>query len=275
MGDARTSPESAPRFSIVTVSFNAERYIADAIASILEQDYAGLELIIIDGGSSDGTCDIVRAFEPHLEGRLRLVSEPDEGPYHAMNKGIALSTGDIVGVLNSDDRYLPGALRLVAEAHRERPDAGAFYGDVEVIDANGVLLRTERASRLDGRGRRPDWMPMCHQSLFVTRATYRTLGGYDTHYRVLADYEFVLRCLAANVVFVQMEGPVAQFRIGGICNTDVARSAAEREAIRVRYGGNPLVERARRIRHAVNRTVYPLLTRGRARFADDEKGTVS
>lgn len=264
MGDEQRQAGEAPLISVVTVCFNSERYLAEAMESVRAQGYSDIEYIVVDGGSTDGTLDVIRSFEPRFAERLRWVSEPDEGIYDAMNKGIAMCTGALIGLLNSDDRYAPGALERVAEEYLAHPEAGGIYGDAEVIDLDGSVVGLEESTELLWGGRRPDRMPMCHQALFVTRATYAALGGYDTRYRVLADYDFVLRCLGAGVRFVRTRSVLAQFRLGGVCNTDLARLAAEQEAIRVAYGANPVIERLRRMRHAVNRTAYALL-RGKGR----------
>ncbi|MDY0088682.1 MAG: glycosyltransferase family 2 protein, partial [Coriobacteriia bacterium] len=219
----------------------------------------------VDGGSTDATLEIVRSFAPRFGERLRWVSEPDEGIYDAMNKGITMCAGEIISILNSDDRYPPTALKSVADAFRAHPGAGAVYGDAEVIDGDGGMVRYERASALSPGMPHPDWMPMCHQSLFVSRKTYEELGVYDTRYRVLADYDFVLRCLEAGVEFVQVSEALAQFRLGGACNSDDALLCAEAEKIRVAYGASPVKERVRRIRHAVSRAGYAVLGGGRRR----------
>lgn len=251
---------NGPLVSVVTVCFNSETHIAEAMESVLAQSYPAIEYIVVDGGSTDGTMDVVRSFGERFGDRLKWVSEPDQGIYDAMNKGIALCTGELIGLLNSDDAYVPDAVERIVDAYRAQPDAGAIFGDVEVIAEDGTPLRIELAT-MPEPGSRPPRMPMCHQSLFVARRVYAELGGFDTAYRILADYEQVLRMLRARVLFVHAPGVVARFREGGACSGDTARSNAERERIRVAYGANPLIERARRVRHAVNRFVYALVRR--------------
>lgn len=257
-------PEGTPLVSVVTVCFNSQAHIAEAMQSVLDQTYANVEYLVIDGGSTDSTMDIVRSFEERFGGRLRWVSEPDNGIYDAMNKGIALCSGDLIGLLNSDDTYLPDAIEGIVSAFRAEPDVGAVFGDVDVVSQDGSLLRTEVAVT-PAPGSLPLRMPMCHQSLFVARRVYRELGGFDTGYRILADYEHMLRMLRAGVRFLHVPGVVARFREGGACSADTARSNAERERIRVAYGASPVTERARRIRHAVNRFVYALVRRPASR----------
>ena len=249
-----------PLVSVITVCYNAERYLAGAMTSVLEQTYPEIEYVVVDGGSTDGTLEIVRSFEPRFGGRLSWTSQPDEGIYDAMNAGIARASGRIVGILNADDEYLPEAVSRAVEAFAATPTPGAVFGDAEVIDGDGVTLRIERA-QIPVPGRMPARMPMCHQSLFVARDVYERLGAYDTRYRILADYDFVLRMLDAGVELAYVPVALARFRLGGVCSADVAASAAERERIRVAHGANMFVERAKRMRHAVNRFVYAVLTR--------------
>jgi glycosyltransferase involved in cell wall biosynthesis len=250
---------SAPVVSVVTVCFNAARHLEGAITSVLAQTYPAIEHIVVDGGSTDGTLEIIRSLEPRFAGRLRWVSEPDAGIYDAMNKGIAMAKGELVGLLNADDEYVPDAVERIVAAWRADPSAGAIYGDVEVIGETGETLRLEMAGAV-APGTRPERLPFCHQSLFVARRVYSEIGSFDNGYRILADYEWLLRAIDRGVRFAHLPGVVARFRVGGVCSGDMGRSNAERERIRVAYGANPLVERLKRVRHAVNRMVYAAFT---------------
>jgi len=177
-----------------------------------------------------------------------------------MNKGIAMCQGALIGLLNSDDRYLPDAVETVVREFERDPSAGAVYGDAVIIDEAGSFVRLEPARVLAPGDRRPDWLPMCHQSLFVMRGTYAEVGAYDTEYRILADYEFVLRCLARGVTFRHVGTAIAEFRLGGVCNLDTISANRERERIRVSYGSGRLYEALRRIRHSANMRVHGLLS---------------
>lgn len=250
--------QAAPLVSVVTVCFNSAAHLAEAMESVLAQSYEAIEYVVVDGGSTDGTLEIIRSFEERFAGRLKWTSEPDGGIYDAMNKGIARCTGELIGLLNSDDAYLPDAIARIADAYVAAPDAGAVFGDVDIVDESGTLLRTQVAY-VPAAGTIPAHMPMCHQSLFVATRVYKELGTYDTAYRILADYDFVLRLLQRGVRLLHVPGAVARFRTGGACNTDTERSNRERERIRVAHGANPLIERVRRYRHAVNRFVYAWL----------------
>ena len=219
--------------SVVTVCLNCERHLAEAMESVLAQSCPNIEYIVVDGGSTDGTLEIVRSFEPRFGGRLRWVSEPDDGIYDAMNKGIAMASGELVGLLNADDAYLPDAIESAAAAYGAAPRVAAVYGDADIVDESGSHVRTELASEPGEIPLRPERMPFCHQALFVARSAYEELGGYDTSFRILADYEWLLRARATDLPMVHVAAPLVRFRIGGVCSGDMARSTAERERIRV------------------------------------------
>ena len=247
--------EARPLISIVTVCFNSERHLAQAMESVARQTYDDIEYIVVDGNSSDGTLDIIRSFEGRFGDRLRWISEPDDGIYDAMNKGIGVARGELVGLLNSDDAYAPDAVERIVSGWLRAGRPSAIYGDVEVMDEAGVTVRLERASHV-GPGDFPREMPMCHQSLFVTADTYARLGGFDTRYRILGDYEFLLRMVRAKERFARIDGPVARFRLGGACNSNTLDMNREREDIRVSYGASKIVERLIRLKHAFNMRLY-------------------
>ena len=120
--------------SILTATYNSEKTLRDTIESVLRQSFRDFEYILIDGGSKDRTVDIIKEYEPKFEGRLRYISEPDNGIYDAMNKGIRMATGDVVGILNSDDFYTADdALQTIADAF-EQHDIDATYGDIHFVN---------------------------------------------------------------------------------------------------------------------------------------------
>ena len=178
-----------PRISVVTPSFNSVATIAATIQSVLSQDYANWEHIIVDGGSNDGTVAVLERH-PHLI----WVSEKDEGHYHAMNKGIARAAGDAVVILNADDCFRPGALRKVAEAFQMNPGWDALFGDVVFVDGVGQEIYRREEAVYDYKVLLYGVDYICHQALFVRKPVYERLGGYR-HKEFLnsADYEFKLR----------------------------------------------------------------------------------
>jgi glycosyltransferase involved in cell wall biosynthesis len=179
----------SPRISVVTPSFNSVSTIGATIQSVLNQDYSNWEHIVIDGGSTDGT---VAVLESHP--RLIWVSEKDEGHYHAMNRGIARATGDVVVILNADDCFRPEALRKVAEGFQANPGWDALFGDVVFVDGQGREIYRREEAVYDYKILLYGVDYICHQALFVRRAVYERLGGYR-HKEFLnsADYEFKLR----------------------------------------------------------------------------------
>ena len=178
-----------PKISVITPSFNSIHTIRETIESVKAQDYPDVEHIVMDGGSKDGTLEILKEY-PHL----RWVSEKDEGHYHAMNKGIQASTGDVVEILNSDDCLRPGALRAVGEALMEHPEWDGVFGDVVFVDAQSKeIYRREEAiwdydvMRFSGVGY------VIHPALFVRKKMHDVLGLYQ-HKRFLnaCDFAFEL-----------------------------------------------------------------------------------
>lgn len=187
------------RISVITATYNSGRTIGDTLESVLRQTYSDVELIVVDGASRDDTMDVVRRYEPRFGGRLHWTSEPDRGIYDAMNKGIARATGDVIGILNSDDFYTSDTvLERVAEA-MAGGDVDAVYGDIHYV-RDGDLRRCVRyySSRPFRRGlMRLGFMP-AHPSFYCRREVYERCGTFDTTYRVAADFENLLRLIYVN-----------------------------------------------------------------------------
>lgn len=201
------------KISIVTTTWNSAETLRDTIDSVLRQEYEDYEYIIIDGGSQDATMDIVRSYEPRFGGRMRWVSEPDKGIYDAMNKGIAMATGEVVGLLNSDDFFAaPDVLKIIARTLTLFPDADAVYGDVSYVKWNDTSQRVRYYSsrHFCRSAMRMGFMP-AHPSFYCRKATYERfkLDGtripgfrgdpsrayFNTTYRIAADFECLLRMI--------------------------------------------------------------------------------
>lgn len=180
------------KISIITVCYNSAATLEDAIISVLAQSYPDIEHIIVDGGSTDGTSSILKNYEGRV---AKIVSEPDEGIYDAMNKGINLSTGDAIGVLNSDDFYVSNdVIENLVNAFTKEADM--VIGDVVFVDRLNVKKRLRYVS---GSGFVPwllrfGWMPP-HPATFIRRNVYETFGYYKTDFAIAADYEFFVRTL--------------------------------------------------------------------------------
>ena len=224
------------KLSVVTPSLNSARTIRETLESVARQDYPHVEHIVTDGGSTDGTLEIVKAFP-----RLRWVSEKDEGHYHAMNKGIQMATGEVVAILNADDCYCPGILSKVAAAFQSHPEWDALFGDFIFVDEAGrEILRREEAC-WDPQIVRYGFGMALHQALFVRKTTYDRLGLLrHKDFKNACDMEFLMRMVRAKcrvghireyVVFYRYHqfGQSADRRI-------VANMARETACIRQEYG---------------------------------------
>ena len=185
--------------SIITATYNSGQTLTDTLESVLRQSYTNIDYVIVDGGSKDNTLDIIRRYEPRFEGHMRWISEPDKGIYDAMNKGIRMATGDVVGLLNSDDFYTSNdVLETVAKTMSD-PNVDAVYGDIHYVNDND-LTRCVRyySSRVFRRGlMRMGFMP-AHPSFYCRRAIYERYGTFDTSLRIAADFENLLRLIFVN-----------------------------------------------------------------------------
>ena len=211
----RQSLPGAPLVSIITVVFNGEKSIERTIRSVIIQSYQNVEYIIIDGGSTDGTLDIIKKYDDKI---YYWLSESDNGIYNAMNKGIRLARGELIGIINSDDYYLEGAVEKIVEAAASESEAGVFHADMRIEKANGMSetwRSKETLSRSDCYH-----MPINHPTAFVRASCYEKYGVFDTRYKVAADYDLVVRYLFdCNVKFRYVKETLVVMREGGIsCN---------------------------------------------------------
>jgi glycosyltransferase involved in cell wall biosynthesis len=227
-----------PKISIITPSFNSVATIAGTIESVLNQDYANWEHIVVDGGSTDGTAAILERYQ-----RLAWVSEKDDGHYHAMNKGIARATGDVVVILNADDCFRAGALRKVAEAFQANPGWDALFADVVFVDGTGREIYRREEAVYDYKVLLWAVDYICHQTLFVRKNVYDRLGGYR-HKEFLnsADYDFKLRLGRAGCRVGHLPELVVDYRYhaqGQSADLRVIRNMIREAAVIKREHGNP------------------------------------
>ena len=184
------------KISVITATFNSGKTVRDTLESVLRQTYKEIEYIIVDGKSTDDTMDIVRDYEPRFNGRMTYVSEPDRGIYDAMNKGIAMATGDVVGILNSDDFYTSDdVLETVAQVMSDA-NVDAVYGDVHYVNDNdlGKCVRYYTSRPFHRNWMRFGFMP-AHPSFYCRRSVYGKFGTFDLSYKVAADFENLLRLI--------------------------------------------------------------------------------
>lgn len=187
------------KISIITATWNSGATLRHTMQSVLSESYSNIEHIIVDGGSTDCTMEIVHELEPEYQGRLRYISERDKGIYDAMNKGISMATGDVVGLLNSDDFYTSNdVLEHVARALSD-PNVDAVYGDIHYVNDDDLAHCVRYySSRVFSRGlMRLGFMP-AHPSFYCRRTIYEKYGLFDTSLRVAADFENLLRLIFVN-----------------------------------------------------------------------------
>ena len=196
------------KITVITVCLNSARTIEQTIRSVIGQGYDELEYIIIDGQSTDGTMEIINKYKDKIS---LIISETDEGLYDAMNNGISKATGDIIGILNSDDWYEQGALQSVADAF---VDSGVeiVHGQANRYDEDRFVMHQK------GGNIETLWytMEMRHPTVFVRRNVYEKYGVFDTCYRVSADYELMLRFYTKGVHFKYLDKVITNFRLGGV-----------------------------------------------------------
>ncbi|HYR84137.1 MAG TPA: glycosyltransferase family 2 protein [Terriglobia bacterium] len=198
-----------PRISIVTPSYNQVGFIERTIQSVLDQDYPNLEYIIIDGGSTDGAVDVIRRYEKHL---AYWVSEKDNGAADAIGKGFAKAAGEIFAYLNSDDLYLPGALRAVAETMQD-PSVDVAYGNTYWIDHRDALIAEQRQTPFMAMGYLYGGSTLQQQSTFWRSDLYRKCGGMDATFGFAFDTDLFFRFVSSKARFRFVNKFLASFRI--------------------------------------------------------------
>ena len=219
-----------PRISIVTCTLNSERYVEQAIQSVLSQNYPRLEYWVVDGGSTDGTPEIVRKYE----GRVHWRSAPARGIADAMNTGIGLATGEIVAHLHSDDRYCPGALHRVGGLFLEHPEAQWIIGNYREIDQHQRPIKTIMLPSYNYALLRR-WNFIGHQAVFVRRRLYDRIGAFDVNLRYAMDYDLWLR-IGREHSPLQIPEVLAEMGIhpSGLTASHIFQSLTEEYAVRRR-----------------------------------------
>lgn len=194
--------------SIITVCRNSEKFIRGTIESVLNQTYKNIQYIIIDGKSTDKTLPIIEEYRERFDNRLTLVSEKDSGIYNAMNKGIALVKGELVGIINSDDYYELDAVEKMVEQY-EIHGSGVYYGYER-------LLKDEKEYCVVRRD--PCFLNEAminHEATFITTDIYKNIGNFNEKYRIVADYDLMLRIKKAETAFFPVDSIISNFRFGG------------------------------------------------------------
>ena len=203
------------KVSIITVVWNNKETIKDAIESVLNQTYENIEYIIIDGASTDGTVELIQNYGSKIS---QFISEKDKGLYDAMNKGISLATGDVIGILNSDDFYInEHVIQKIVDTFKEN-NVNSVFADLVFVKPNNLekIVRYYDSSKFHPSKFAYGWMP-AHPTFFVKREFYEKYGVYKTDYKIAADYELLTRFLAKyKLSYFYLKESIIKMRVGGV-----------------------------------------------------------
>ena len=214
-----------PKVSIITVVYNGIVHLEQTISSVLGQSYDNIEYIIIDGGSTDGTVELIKQYEDKI---AYWVTESDAGIYDAMNKGLAKATGEIVGLINADDWYEKDAISVVVETF-EKENADVVHGSMRIVKEGGESFVKMAMSDISNLKK---GMLLNHPTVFAKRALYEQYGNFDTSYKIVADWEMMMRWFLNDVHFVPTKETLANFRMGGVSSEHLKRSFVEKHRVR-------------------------------------------
>lgn len=258
--------QELPLISIITVCRNSAHTLSRTFDSVLRQAYQRIDYIVIDGASSDGTLDIVKSYETKFQsqGRLfRWISEPDKGIYDAMNKGIVMAQGEIIGILNSDDFHEAYTLQAIADAYIKHPEIGIFYGILRVIrdDLEIQVYRYRYENYLLDLSSGV-YSAAQHPTCFVRRDVYAQIGRFDPTFSIAADHDFLIRAMQAGVKFHALDAILSNFSLGGASDR-----MADYERLRQRHGiwyKNGLIteEKYRKMQSRLKYTKYKEIKQG-------------
>jgi glycosyltransferase involved in cell wall biosynthesis len=251
-GYFKSSLPDKPLITIITVVFNSTENLEQTILSVINQSYDNVEYIIIDGGSTDNTLDIIQKYESEID---YWISEPDKGIYDAMNKGITSSLGDAIGLINSGDTYLENAINnLIDTMGNKYQELKVYYGDSIFVDnINDKYLVKGNLEKLELT------MSLCHQSVFVSRKIYLYHGLYKTSYQYASDYEYLLSLWSSGFEFCYLRLPISYFLTGGLSDSKILAYSLELIRTHIERGSNIHVKSVVvwiRIKHLI----YYLLT---------------
>ena len=208
-----------PKISIITPTFNSEKMLQGTVEALLRQTFSDFEYIVIDGQSKDKTLEILENYRADFEKKgveLRIVSEPDKGVYDAMNKGISMAQGQLVGITNSDDWYEDNALEVMWNKYtngRTDQQNSMIYGIERVWKDNKIFNVQRRGATFISESVLP------HSTFFVAKAVYNKYGSFDLSVKVLADYDFICRCVSQGVALEEVDVIISNFRLGGISSS--------------------------------------------------------
>jgi glycosyltransferase len=226
------------KISIITVTYNSAQTISDCISSVTSQTYSNIEHIIVDGASKDNTLQIIKSLPNKIS---KIISEPDSGIYNAMNKGICLATGDLVGILNSDDKFFDAKSieKIVSNIKNEKADA--VYGNLIFTDKKDKLIRTWRSRPFKSGLFAQSWTP-AHPTFYCKRELYEKYGLYKTDYHIAADVELMLRFLEVHKIkSFYINEILVNMRIGGVSNQGLQSTITITKELKRAFEENGLI----------------------------------
>lgn len=228
-GYFKKSYDDKPLISIITVVFNGEKYLEETIQSVINQTYSNVEYIIIDGGSTDATLDIIKKYEDKID---YLVSEKDRGIYDAMNKGIKLASGEVIALLNADDYYLDN--KVIENIANEFKNGEKFVvTNTKILSENSFqdfLVKSDKQLHIQ--------LPFMHPSTFISKKIYKQFGLYNLSYRVAADCDFLLRILSSDQNYKIIDILTVVMRTGGESDFNYKLGRKEYKKIYLHYYKN-------------------------------------
>lgn len=229
-------PSDTPLVSIITVVYNNEDYIADALESVQSQNYDKIEHIVIDGGSTDNTLDIINLYQDKID---ILVSEKDKGVYDALNKGIALSKGDIVGILHSDDLFADEFVVSDTVKKLQEDKAELAFSDLMIVSRKTrKAIRYYRSGFFKRWMLRIGWMPP-HPTCFIKRSLFHEIGEYDLNFKIAGDFDFFVRAFyRRKITWTHLNRISVLMRSGGLSNMGIASKALTANEIQLALNKN-------------------------------------
>ena len=242
-----------PKISIITITYNSESTIEDTIKSVVSQDYTNYEYIIIDGGSKDNTLSVVDKYRDKI---AKVVSEPDKGISDAFNKGIKHASGDVIGIINSDDVLLQGALNIVADAYEE--GVGVYLGNVFIWDSTqGVKIKAVPSKKYPLHTLK-DYV-VCHPGTFISKWAYEKYGDYKIDFKFMMDLDLLIRFYEAGVKFKYIPTELAMFRLGGVTDSLFLKKLNELERMYLENGAGKLYAKCQVVLFAVKNSILTVL----------------
>lgn len=243
-----------PKITIVTITFNSEKTVRNTFDSIRKQKYENLEYLVIDGGSKDSTLKIAEEYRDII---TRIISEPDEGISDAMNKGIRYATGELIGIIHSDDMLADNALNILSSEWDSKHDV--YYGHSIVCSEEGVNLHILRAKQ-DLSGMKYG-LVLVHPSTFVTKDAYTRFGVFDKNYKCSMDYELLLRFYKSGAKFKFIDQPLAVYRVGGTNMKYRKKTINEVKEVSIKYGASPIKANGIKLKKIAVDKVRPLFNK--------------